>query len=244
MRIVIGILGVLASITLVGLVGLLGWVLWGFWLEFFLVSAVYTALAVGIIWVLAWYYNADFQGYLRNNNTWFYVLLGASVITLVIACFNFGPAVLLPEKFPTPEQRGVVGNIFNHLLYGKGAPTKSVPTEPLPWATGTWFWWKAWGLYCFLTFGYFFFAFWDEASHAFHATANFIRERREEHRQKEEQKRRQPAPGGKEKDKPNQPEQHDHEGSSGLKIFSFSFLAEILGSFVVEFLEHRRRGGI
>ena len=111
----------------------------------------------------------------RNNNTWFFVLLGATAVTFVIACFNFGPAVLLPEGFPTPGQRGMVKDVFHHLLYGQDAPVKSIPTEPLPWATGTWFWWKAFFLCALITFAYFWYAFHDEAQGVIKNLGDFIK---------------------------------------------------------------------
>ena len=218
-----------------------GSLIWGlmFTLGFLGLTVLYIAIAVCITFGIAKHNNKDFQGYLENNNTWFFVLLGASAVTFVIACFNFGPAVLLPENLPTKEQRSVATDIFNHLLYGKGAPTKSVPTESLPWATGTWFWWKALGLYCLLTFGYFWFAFWDEASHAIHAVTNFIHTRKEAHR----------SDGGKSATtgqsaktgtgQQNQGDHHDHAPSFG-ELLKVEFIAEIVVEFVKKFLERRR----
>lgn len=209
-------------LALVALAGLC-YVLWGFWLGFLGLSLVYTALAVAIVYLLARHYDADFKEYLKNNNTLFFVLLGASAVTFVIACFHFGPAVLLPEKFPTPEQRGVGSDMLNHLLYGKNAPAKSVPTEPLPWATGTWFWWKALGLYALLTFAYFWFAFWDEASHAVHAIVDLVRRRRREEHS-------------------GQTDSHDdHDGEPSFsKLLKVEFLAEIVVEFVKFFIAKRK----
>lgn len=174
-------------ITLV--VGLLTYILWGFWLAFIGLSIIYLAISLGITWLTARYYELKsrrkdkdvwtrFMKYLNDNNTWFFVGVGAFAITFVIACFNFGPALLLPENSPTPEQRSTTTNFLNHLLHGKNAVEQEPPTTPLPWATGTWFWWKATGLYLILTFGYSFFAFWDEAKAAFHKRKKYLEEKR------------------------------------------------------------------
>lgn len=208
---------------------------WGlmFALGFLVLTIVYIVIAICVIYGVAMYYEIDLMECLGNNNTWFFVLLGASAVTFVIACFNFGPAVLLPESFPTTGQRSVVTNVFNHLLYGKGAPSKSVPTNPLPWATGTWFWWKAWGLYSLLTFGYFWFAFWDETSHAFHAMVKFINKRRVAHR---------PQPG---QPPVTNPGGHGHgpepTGHSFGELLKVEFLVEIVSEFFKAFMTRRRR---
>ena len=146
-------IGVIGAVVLAGVC----YILWGFWIQFILLTLVYFGIALGIIFLTARYYDEHapenaphFEGYLHDNNTWFFTGVGAIAVTFAIACFHFGPAVLLPEKFPTPEQRSVVGNVLNHLLHGNSALEKTIPTEPLPWAKGTWFWWKATMLFLLL----------------------------------------------------------------------------------------------
>jgi hypothetical protein len=130
--------------------------------------------------LVARYYNKSPWDFLGNNNTWFYVLLFATAITFVIACFNFGPAILLPENVPSQEQRGGLGYFFNHLLHGTNAPARSVPTNPLPWATGTWFWWKAFLVYFFFMIAYFPFAFWDEVGNFYKGVKTLIKRHHDE----------------------------------------------------------------
>ncbi len=163
-----------------------------FFLMFVLLTAVYTGIAVGIIILVAKYYDKPPKEYLGNNNTWFFVLAAATAITFLVALFNWGPAVLLPEDIPNPEQRATLTNFVSQMWDGTAAEPV---TNPLPWTTGTWFWWKAWPLYFLLTFGYFFFAFSDEASYAWEKVREFVRE------EWEERKRRAatappPPPGG------------------------------------------------
>lgn len=204
-------------------------------LALILLTVVYFAIGAGVACLIAKYYDMEPGGLLKNNNTWWFVGVGATVITFVIACFNFGPALLLPEKIPTPEQRGTVGDFLNHLLHGKNAPAKSVPAESLPWATGTWFWWKAVLWFFFITGFYTFFAFWDELSSACRGVANLIRERR---RQKEEEERHHPPPG---------PGATPASGGSGPHPTGHSFgellKVEFIVEIVTEFFKHfiRRR---
>lgn len=137
--------------------------------------------------------NGKFVDYLRNNNTWFFVLLGICVVTFVIALFHFGPALLLPEDFPSSEQRGTLTNLVNHLLFGKHAAEKITPTDPLPWATGTWFWWRAFWLYLFLFGFYTPFAWWDEWCHACRGAKAFIKKWEEQELLRKRRQAQQPA---------------------------------------------------
>jgi hypothetical protein len=203
-----------------------------FWIKLLGLTALYVVVGLGVIFMVALYYGrkrkADhkelFKGYLWNNNTWFFWGLGVCAITFVFACFNFGPAVLLPEDFPKKEQRGVIGNVFNHLIHGKNAPAKVVPTEPLPWARGSWFWWKAELFYCLLTFGYFWFAFWDEATTACKNIAVFIKKWWEEHKEKKKHE----AEHKDGKDGHRGGHSPGPTGHSFTELFKAGLLAEIL----------------
>ena len=156
-----------------------------FWLSFIGLSVVYVDIFLLIIWGIMTYYDGgNYHDYLWNkdynsNNNWFYALIGATIVTFVIALFNFGPAVMLPSGPPLPKHWGDAGNVLQHILYGNDAtkmgmkPVKDI----LPWATGTWFWWKAFGLYILLTIGYIPFAFYDEVV----ATYHFIKEEIRKH---------------------------------------------------------------
>lgn len=157
----------------------LGWAMFGllFTLGFLLLSGAYTAIAVAVAMVIAWWYVMKMEEVWENNNTYLYILAGATAITFVIALFNFGPALLLPEATPSPETRRIFSYFFSHLWLGKNATPTETPTNPLPWATGTWFWWKAFFLYFILTLGYIPVAFWDEVNYAFAKTAEFIKEK-------------------------------------------------------------------
>ena len=155
-----------------------------FYIQLIGLILVYLVIGAVITCLIARYYNKNPWEYLGNNNTWWFVGVGACAVTFLIACFNFGPALLLPENLPTPEQRDGLGNFFNHLIHGKNAPVESVPTKPLPWATGTWFWWKAFLFYCLLTFVYFWFAFWDEGAAAIRKIKELISRHHDEELEK------------------------------------------------------------
>jgi len=185
---------VLIGVAFVALLAGIVYLLWGFWLGFIGLTLVYLTIGAVIAVLIARYYGREPMEYLRNNNTWFFVLLGATAITFVIAWFNFGPAVLLPENFPTPKQRGAVADFLSHLWRGKNAPAPEVPTDPLPWATGTWFWWKAGWLLLFFTIAYSFYAFSDEIGEAWRTTTELFRRRREEHDAMRRRQAHAPAP--------------------------------------------------
>ncbi|OGI76211.1 hypothetical protein A3C67_03275 [Candidatus Nomurabacteria bacterium RIFCSPHIGHO2_02_FULL_42_19] len=243
MRLLIGIVvAILAGIVYLS---------WGsFWLGFIALTFVYAVVGFGAIRLTAWFNHADWEDYLRDNNTYFFVGVGMFAVTLVIACFNFGPALLLPENFPTAKQRGWMSNVLSHLWEGKNAPTATVPTKPLPWATGTWFWWKATLVYFLLTFGYFWIAFWDEASHAVRAGASFIRRWRERERPQHQaaapqQQGHQPAAGGR-RQQHGQPENPEHQGQhhgrpGGMGIWIVvEFLSELTAEVITHFFARRR----
>jgi hypothetical protein len=203
-----------------------------FTLGFIGLTILYVAIAICITYGIAKHNDVDPVEYLENNNTWFFVLVGASAVTFVIACFNFGPAVLLPENFPTTGQRSVVNDVFNHLLYGKNAPAKSVPTEPLPWATGTWFWWKAFGLYVMFTIAYIPFAFWDEVKHVFDEVRELLRKRRETRKESSQ------TSGG------HDGEKHDVHEPSFKRLLGVEFTAETvmeIGKLIIAKFFTKRR---
>ena len=111
--------------------------------------------------------------YVKNEDTWFWVFLGATLVTLGIACFNWGPAVLLPEDFPKSETRQGVKNFFSNLWTGEDA--KAVEATP-PWAKGTWFWWVAFLLYLPFTALY---GCWAFSDNIIKLAANYRRRKRE-----------------------------------------------------------------
>jgi hypothetical protein len=113
------------------------------------------------------------------------------------------------------------------------------PAKPLPWAKGTWDWWKYTRIYFLIALGFLPFAVWDEFCHACIATEKFIAERIKKEREKEEERKKHsptPATGG-------QTVATDNKGGAtiGFKIFSWSFLADAAGAFMFEFLDHRRK---
>jgi hypothetical protein len=224
---------VITSVLAIGATIYFGW--GTLWLEFVGLSLLYLIVASAIIYATAMYYHAEPEEYFRDNNTWFLVLVGATALTFVIACFNFGPAVLLPEKVPTPEQRGWVSNTLNHLWLGKNAPPVKLPTKPLPWATGTWFWWKATLIFFLLTFGYFWFAFWDEATHAVHFVVRLVHERWEEHRARQ---RAQPVQTGQQTAGQSQP---TRQGTGFWQFVKWDLILELAIAGFKEFFLHRRR---
>ncbi len=241
-------LAVLAAAILI-VVASVCWLLFGFWLQFVGLSIAYGIVACGIVYVTEKYYisktaklkkseRVNQWDYFKDNNTWWFVLVGCTALTFVIALFHFGAAVLLPEHLPTPEQRGGISYFFDHLWSGKNAPPRSVPTEPLPWATGTWFWWKAFGVYLLLTIGYFPIAFWDEFSHAWNETGKFIHERWDEHKRREEEeaeeRRLHPQQPGA-----NQPPR-SNGGRHFADILKAEFIVEIASEFFKYFMEKRR----
>jgi len=133
-----------------------------FWASFPLLLLVYGAMAFGIISLIALYRGKDVMVYIRNNNTYLYVLACATLITWLISLVHIGPAELLPKNFPTGEQRGAVSNFLNHLWAGKNAPPRHDPSGPPPWATGTWFWANAAWILLLATLIYLPIAFFDE----------------------------------------------------------------------------------
>jgi hypothetical protein len=182
--------------------GIMCWLLWGFWLAFIGLTILYAIVAVGIIYLVAKYYagkrNPPFETkvvfleYARDNNTWFWALLGATALTFLIATQNFGPAVLLPENTPTPEQRATASDIFDHIMHGNNAKPQA-KQGPLPWATGTWFWWKAWPLFFLAMVGYGIFAFSDELSHAWQGARQFFEDELADRKRKAAAAAAQPA---------------------------------------------------
>ena len=151
-----------------------------FWLKFIGLTAIYVTAAIGIMYLIAKKNNTEIWKYLGNNNTPLYVGFGAIAITFIIACFNWGPAVLLPENFPTPAQRAGFQDILNHLWSKTPQPPTKIPTEPLPWATGTWFWWKAEFVFILITIAYIPFGLWDEALGAIRKVSEIIKRRHDE----------------------------------------------------------------
>jgi hypothetical protein len=163
------------------------YILWGFWLEFIGLSIVYVGIFLLIILGIRAYYKDNhwtYWDYLWNkkcdsNNNWFYLLMGATMITFVIALFHFGPALALPTNQATGVVYHDATNVLQHILFGNQAGKMGLepPSNILPWATGTWFWWKATGLYLLLTLLYFPFAFWDEGV----AMIHFVKEEIQKH---------------------------------------------------------------
>ena len=211
-------------------------------------TIVYIALTAAICYGLAVYYEreedveAKFWAHIKNNNTWFWMLLGASTITFIIACFNFGPAVLLPESLPTKEQREVTGNVLDHLLHGKNAPAKSVSKETLPWATGTWFWWKAWLFYAIVLVFYTPFALHDELIEFIKGFKRIV----DEHNKKKYEEIHGPPPTP-----PAAPAAAGHAAAtttptpttkvSFWKLLSVEFIGELMAEFAVHFLKKGSR---
>jgi hypothetical protein len=204
-----------------------------------------------------------------NNNVPFYLGAVGTVVTLFLWVVVPTPAILLPDNFPTPEQRGNMGKYIHEYLHGTNAPAKSVhleplpvititkkywlwgkkttntttltksvqgvpfesvtdffnPKKPLPWVTKTWLSWFHLGWdgiwFGILTLVYLPFGLSDEFQHAFNVVKELISARKT-HAEGETQRT----------------EHHERGGDSGAKIFSWSFLAEIAGSFVFSFLEH------
>ena len=191
------LLVVLATFLLIVavLAGLIYVVLGLFWLAFIGLTMLYTSIATVVLLVIASYYHKKkertykaFRRYLRNNNTWFWVLCWACALTFVVACFHFGPALALPTSKATGTVYHDATYVFQHILFGNKAASMGLepPTDNLPWNTGTWFWWKALGLYILLTFAYIPFAFYDEAVATFH----FIKEEIRKHHNKALEKKR------------------------------------------------------
>lgn len=211
----------------------LGWAIFGFLftLGFLLLTVAYTVTAYAVACVIAWWYDEQVSTYAKNNNTYFFLGCGMTAITFVIALFNFGPAILLPETTPSLETRGTLNYFFSHLWLGKGA-TSTTPTNPLPWATGTWFWWKAFVLYFILTLGYIPIAFWDEVNYAFTKVVELIRNR---HLPTPGLPGQTPAPAGG----------HTHgptaTGHSFSELLKVEFIVEIVTEFLKYFWERRRR---
>ena len=177
----------------------------------------------------------------KARNITFWVVLIATLVTLVIACCNWGPAVLLPENYPTPEQRGVASNIFNHLLVGTDAPSDvPTPATPLPWATGTWFWWKMEGilflLFCIVS--------WDHLLHGLRGAMSVVQRHIEEEHSRREAAAHHAARRrvGNHEEGAEEPAAHGGHRPGFWEVFSFGLLVEIMGEFIVHFMEHRRRG--
>lgn len=212
------------------LLGVMIYLLWGFFLGFLLLSVVYAFIGIALIYR----FTDDPDKNLRDNNTPFWIGLCAVGITFLIACFNFGPALLLPENLPTPEQRSTVSNFVAHMVHGKNAVDQApLPAKPLPWATGTWFWWKATFLFFWLTFAYAFIAFWDEAVEAF-----------KKHKERKEREARNeaahpPAPHATPHATTTASDPGEKRPGFGGRLV-VEFLAELMAEFVVKWVSHRR----
>jgi hypothetical protein len=106
-----------------------------------------------LLWIVAKLKGTDPWAYISGENAenrWAWIFLLALGVIGVIACFNWGPALLLPEKHPTPKQREGIAKAIDFFWYGTNVPVATEapleildPNKPLSWRHGTWFWWKA-----------------------------------------------------------------------------------------------------
>lgn len=209
--------------------------------QFFVLTVLYLVLAFVLITVvllvtgkitrpqekkqyLSWIFQFEW-----NNNHPFWFLLVATILTGIIALFNWGPALLLPD-YPTPEQRGWVATTWEFLLKGNNSKPVETPTTPLPWTSGTWFWWKAVFLYGLLTFFYSFYAFHDEVMRGYQ-------------RGKEKAKAREQGNTNPATSHTAQPvNQNGAPKGFGARLL-VEFLAEIAAEFVVKFVANKATKG-
>lgn len=125
------------------------------WFLLKLLSLILVCVAIGgaVLFLVARLTRKDPWVYIfgRNaENQWAKVFVLELATIFIVACFNWGPALWLPEKHPTQEQRKSVSAELDYLWYGTNVPThKEAPLEildpakPLPWRHGSWFWWGA-----------------------------------------------------------------------------------------------------
>jgi len=149
-----------------------------FWFGFLGLTVVYGLIGVGIIFLIARVRGTEPRVYLEDEDTYFWILLGAMFMTCMIALYNWGPALLLPENTPNMETRSTANGIIHNILFGRDSLRQDAVTEPLPWARGTWFWHKAALTYVLLTAMYGVSAFKDEVSNGLIGLADFIKARR------------------------------------------------------------------
>ncbi len=164
----------------VGAAALFAWFAWslGFWGQFVLLTLGYLAIAAGIITILARRWDCDAADIAADNNTWFFAVLGMAIATSVTAWFVWGPALLLPSDWPRAETLTKVKDVGNHILFGKTAKPVD-PVNSLPWAGGTWFFWKAALLYWLILFILIPVSFYDELEEAMRAAGAVWRRHRE-----------------------------------------------------------------
>lgn len=83
---------------------------------------------------------------LYDENTWWYAGLGITLLTFVIALFNFGPSIGIPESL-NAERANYGLDLLNKAIWGVPATEHYPLGKPLPWTEGSWFWWYVWPLY-------------------------------------------------------------------------------------------------
>jgi hypothetical protein len=251
------------------LAGLIYVVLGLFWLEFIGLSLVYSGAAIGIIHLFAKRQNSiqtkknktlpkkerrkriKTTDELWKKETWFFVFLGAILVTLLIALFNWGPAVLLPGQHPTPESRAWMTDAFHHLWSKTPQPHAKIPTTPPTWATRTWFWWKALSLYLYAMIAYCIVVFWEDLFYAAHEAMKILKKQYEEEKKKRKSTPTTPPPNNPKTAKaggttttttPPTPSASDSNSDGGwwkflLRVGVFEIMAEIAHAF----FEGRRR---
>ena len=103
-------IGVIGAVVLAGVC----YILWGFGIEFILLTLVYFGIALGIIFLTARYYDEHapenaphFEGYLHDNNTWFFTGVGAIAVTFAIPALSLWAGSFAAGRVPRHRNREV-----------------------------------------------------------------------------------------------------------------------------------------
>jgi hypothetical protein len=133
------------------------------WLmKFFLLSAAYAAIMLLVLAAAAKIKGEDVgvsvEEALRDNNTYFFLLFGATMITFIISLNNPGRPLVPDGILMIPGVGWVVGLV----LFGKNLPAKEI--------LAGWFWMEAAFMYAILTVLYIPIAMHDEAEQAWDST--------------------------------------------------------------------------
>lgn len=145
------------------------------------------------------------------ENTWFWVLLGAAMVTFVIHCSGPVLGLFVPEKFHEKKEKA---KSFLRDFWTDETNAPAISTKPpLSPTRKTRFWLKAATIYLSLAIPFGCWAYSDDVAKMLRAVADFFRKRREE----------------KGKHQPHEGHSHSNVGPTGHsfgELFKADFLVE------------------
>ncbi len=195
----------------------------------------------------------------NNNRRWKYLAI-MTALTFFIALANPGAPLLtsgLGHLFTdvlSDSAQQTANSFWSHFAYGNFPPAEKVVASPS--SEPSWFWWQALGLYSFMTFFYFFFAYADEFRAGVKGMIETFRQHHARHEQRAQEERQQTTaaaagtPQGQAGNTGQQPtpahEPH-HSWWQGIGMVAIVDLAmEMLYRFIREFADTRKQrvGGV